>query len=141
MTVKAEPNETSDNNEVIVTDRPPDLIDLTDEVFEDAEVPRHYISWLTDLIQRAKIKPNTMDQRLGDAAVSSDVIVIDDPQENSANKKSTDESQANKVPSNNPTIQFLFILAGNNSNTHFPLPIRTDCSSSSDRCKHACHTH
>lgn len=71
---------------------------MTDEVFEDAEVPRHYISWLTDLIQRAKIKPSTMDQRLGEASISGDVIVIDDPQENrEANKQTADESQANKV--------------------------------------------
>lgn len=74
------------------------MIDLTDEAFEDAEVPRHYISWLTNLIQKAKINPNTMDQRLDAADISSDIIVIEDPEENhETNTKSTDESQETKV--------------------------------------------
>lgn len=67
---------------MIVSDQAPDLIDLTDEAFEDTDVPRHYINWLTDLIERAKIKPTTVEQRLEEVTVSSDVIVIDDASEN-----------------------------------------------------------
>lgn len=97
VTVKTEQSD-SDNLSVIDQTSKPDLIDLTDEAFEDADVPRHYISWLTDLIKRAKLRPTTMDQRLEGASVSTDVIVIDDPEENSeAINKTTDESQTTKV--------------------------------------------
>lgn len=75
----------------------PDFIDLTDEAFEDADVPRHYISWLTDLIKRATVKPTTMDQRLEGAAVSTDIIIIDEEDVNEANQKPTDEAQSTKV--------------------------------------------
>lgn len=99
VTVKTEMSENSDNLSVIDQTSKPDLIDLTDEAFEDADVPRHYISWLTDLIKRAKVKPTTMDQRLEEASVSNDIIVIDpDPEENSeVIKKIADEPQTAKV--------------------------------------------
>lgn len=92
LTVKTEPSELSDNNDVIAIDKPPDCIDLTDEIFEDAEVPTHYISWLDDLVRRATIKPSTSDE---EASTSGDVIVIDEPYEKS--DKEIVESQANKV--------------------------------------------
>ncbi|XP_055325014.1 uncharacterized protein LOC129579209 isoform X2 [Sitodiplosis mosellana] len=106
VTVKTEISENSDNLSVIDQTSKPDLIDLTDEAFEDADVPRHYISWLTDLIKRAKVVPTTMDQRLEGASISHDVIVIDDPEENSeANKNPTDESQTTKIaPVNVSTV-------------------------------------
>lgn len=98
VSIKRESIETSDINAESANGRSPDMIDLTDEAFEDAEVPRHYISWLTNLIQKAKINPNTMDQRLDAADISSDIIVIEDPEENlETNTKSTDESQETKV--------------------------------------------
>lgn len=59
-----------------------DLIDLTDDLLEDTDVPRHYISWLADLVARAKIKPVTVDQRLEVAVISQDIIVIDDDDTN-----------------------------------------------------------
>lgn len=104
LDVKTERRDSSDNLSVIDQTSKPDLIDLTDEAFEDADVPRHYISWLTDLIKRAKVKPTTMDQRLEGASVSNDVIVIDDPDENSEeNTKTIDESQTAKVTSTHIT--------------------------------------
>lgn len=78
-------------------DEEPDMIDLTDEAFEDADVPRHYISWLTDLIKRAKIQPTPMNQRLESASISNDIIVIDEEDIGESSKKTTDESQAPKV--------------------------------------------
>lgn len=69
-------------NEESAIRRSPDMIDLTDEVFEDAEVPRHYISWLTDLIQRAKLKPIILNPRIDTADSLGEVIVIEDPDEN-----------------------------------------------------------
>lgn len=56
-----------------------DLIDLTEEALDDTDVPRHYISWLSDLVARAKIKPITVDQRLEVAVISQDIIeIVDD---------------------------------------------------------------
>lgn len=94
-----------------------DLIDLTDEAFEDADVPRHYISWLTDLIKNATIKPTTMDQRLEGAAVSSDVIVIDEEESSETNKKSTNESRVTKASHQINSFKFLqHILTGYHQN-------------------------
>lgn len=73
---------TENANEESAIRRSPDMIDLTDEVFEDAEVPRHYISWLTDLIQRAKLKPIILNPRIDTADSLGEVIVIEDPDEN-----------------------------------------------------------
>lgn len=108
LTIKTEISDTSDNLSVIDQTSKPDLIDLTDEAFEDADVPRHYISWLTDLIKRAKVKPTTMDQRLEEASVSTDIIVIDpdpEPEEKSeVNKKTADKPQTAKVTSKHKQI-------------------------------------
>lgn len=59
------------------------LIDLTDDVFEDADIPRHYISWLTDLLEKAKIKPTIMQQQNEEAitATTNDVILVEEPTE------------------------------------------------------------
>lgn len=73
---------TENANEESAIRRSPDMIDLTDEVFEDAEVPRHYISWLTDLIQRAKLKPIILNPRIDTAESLGEVIVIEDPDDN-----------------------------------------------------------
>lgn len=54
------------------------MVDLTDEIYEETDVPRHYISWLADLVERAKAVPVTVDRRLEVATVSSDIIVIDE---------------------------------------------------------------
>lgn len=98
VAIKTESIETSDNNVESGAGRSSDMIDLTDEAFEDTEVPRHYISWLSGLIQRAKINPTTMDQRLDAADISTDIIVIEDPEDNrDANKISMDETQETKV--------------------------------------------
>lgn len=97
VNVKTEMDDSSDNLSVIDQTSKPDLIDLTDEAFEDADVPRHYISWLTDLIKRAKVIPTTIDQRLEGASMSTDVIVIDEDENSETNKKATDESQTTKV--------------------------------------------
>lgn len=95
-----ERRDSSDNIVELLRDGSPDMIDLTDEAFEDAEVPRHYISWLTDLIKRAKIKPTPMNQRLEGASISNDIIVIDEEDINETNTKTSDESQATKVSIN-----------------------------------------
>ncbi|XP_031619839.1 uncharacterized protein LOC116338602 [Contarinia nasturtii] len=102
VNVKTECGETSDNSSVIDETSKPELIDLTEEAYEETNAPRLYISWLADLIERAKIKPTTMDQRLEGAHISSDIIVIDDPEEsNETNKKPSDESQTTKITSEN----------------------------------------
>lgn len=84
-------NSTENANEESTIRRSPDMIDLTDEVFEDAEVPRHYISWLTDLIQRAKLKPIILNPRIDTADSPGEVIVIEDLDEN------TDQPLVSKV--------------------------------------------
>lgn len=53
-------------------------IDLTDEALDETDIPRHFICWLEELQERAKVKPITVDQRLEVAIVSQDIIVIDD---------------------------------------------------------------
>lgn len=63
------------------------MVDLTDELYDETDVPRHYISWLSDLIAQAKAVPVTVDKRLESATVSTDVIIIDDPEETSDKNK------------------------------------------------------
>lgn len=85
VTVKKEQSESSDNDDVILNDLPPECIDLTDEAHDDTEPSKHHISWLAELIERAKMKPT-------ETSASDDVIVIDDPQEISdANEQATDK--------------------------------------------------
>lgn len=59
------------------------FIDLTDDIFEDSDIPRHYISWLANLIEKATIKPATVEQRAEEAATptSSGDIAIEEPTE------------------------------------------------------------
>lgn len=59
------------------------LIDLTDDIFEDVDIPRHYISWLSDLLEKAKIQPIVVEQqpREETATASTDVVVIEEPTE------------------------------------------------------------
>lgn len=65
------------------------LIDLTEDIFEDADIPRHYISWLSDLLEKAKIKPSVVEQPSEEVAVattatattSSDVVLVEEPTE------------------------------------------------------------
>lgn len=59
------------------------LIDLTEDIFEDADIPRHYISWLSDLLEKAKIKPTVVEQppKEASAAISSDVVLVEEPTE------------------------------------------------------------
>lgn len=86
VTIKTEPVINSSINLLSTSN----LVDLTDEVFEETDVPRHYISWLSDLIAQAKSKPAAVDQRLGAVTISNDIIIIDDPEETSdKNKTST----------------------------------------------------
>lgn len=59
------------------------LIDLTDDIFEDVDIPRHYISWLSDLLEKAKIKPTVVEQPPSKetATASSDVVLVEEPTE------------------------------------------------------------
>lgn len=59
------------------------LIDLTDDIFEDVDIPRHYISWLSDLLDKAKIQPTLVESqpREETATASSDVVVVEEPTE------------------------------------------------------------
>lgn len=57
------------------------MVDLTDEVYDESDVPRHYIYWLADLSERARAQAKTVHQRLEEANVSDDIIVIDDSEE------------------------------------------------------------
>lgn len=99
----AEAFETSDNNTGSVIDETPapDLIDLTDEPYEEGDEPNEFPFWMANLIDRVKVrKEATMNQRFGEAAISDDVIVIDDPDEISETViQSNDEAQAEKVKS------------------------------------------
>lgn len=77
-------------------------IDLTDDVYDETDVPRHYISWLGDLVERAKANAKTIDQRLQVAYVSTDVIVIDESEElnndeSEISTRSQDESQVGNI--------------------------------------------
>lgn len=59
------------------------LIDLTDDIFEDADIPRHYISWLSDLLEKAKIQPTVVEQQPSEetATASGDVVLVEEPTE------------------------------------------------------------
>lgn len=59
------------------------LIDLTDDIFEDVDIPRHYISWLSDLLEKAKIQPTVVAPQPTEetATASSDVVVVEEPTE------------------------------------------------------------
>lgn len=70
------------------------MIDLTEEALDDTDIPRHYIGWLTDLCERAKVQPITVDQRLEVATVLDDVIVIDDDE----NNKSPEPTASTSTP-------------------------------------------
>lgn len=108
VTIKSEPQDPlNDSGNLLNISSSSNLIDLTDEAFEETDVPRHYISWLADLVTRAKLKPVTVDQRLELATVSNDVIVIDEEEQtNDNNRKSASErrTKANEshtsLPSN-----------------------------------------
>lgn len=60
------------------------LIDLTEDIFEDVDIPRHYISWLSDLLEKAKIEPTVVEQQAPEeatATTSSDVVLVEEPTE------------------------------------------------------------
>lgn len=59
------------------------LIDLTDDIFEDVDIPRHYISWLADLLDKAKIQPTVVEEppREETATTSNDVVLVEEPTE------------------------------------------------------------
>lgn len=88
------------------------MVDLTDEIYNESDVPRHYISWLADLVERANnfAKTKTIDQRLQVASVSDDVIVIDDPEEVNDNDIETQTKQKPQVKNIFNTIFVLFVI-------------------------------
>lgn len=59
------------------------LIDLTEDIFEDVDIPRHYISWLPNLLEKAKVEPTVVEQPPPEevAATSSDVVLVEEPTE------------------------------------------------------------
>lgn len=78
-----------------------------------------------------------MDQRLGEASVSGDIIVIDDPQEiREVNKQTADESQANKVFRNHMHFVCLF----ENVTSEFRFSRSTDCCRKCGNHKYECRT-
>lgn len=79
------------------------MVDLTDDVYDETDVPRHYISWLADLVERAKANAKTIDQRLQVASVSEDVIVIDDSE-----VLNNDESEISTQSQNEPQVGNIF---------------------------------
>lgn len=93
VTIKNEPGANSTILNTSTASSSSNMVDLTDEVYDETDVPRHYISWLADLIARAKSKPITVDQRLEVASVSSEVIVIDDSEEDRNKMTNQHESQ------------------------------------------------
>lgn len=72
------------------------MVDLTDEVYDETDIPRHYISWLAGLVERTKARAKTIDQRLQVASVSEDVIVIDDSEE--VNNDETETETETELP-------------------------------------------
>lgn len=107
VSVKMESFDTSDMNAELDTNQTPQLIDLTDEAFEDAEAPRHYISWLTTLIQKAKINPTSMEHRLEVASISTDIIVIEDPEDNrEATQKIPESHESEEAKVKSTSIPF-----------------------------------
>lgn len=96
-------DETSDDSSVIDETSKPELIDLTDELFEE-DTPRLHISWLADLAEAAKIelaKELAREQAKSAQNTDDDVILIDiDMEENvEPSEKPTDESPAIQVKS------------------------------------------
>lgn len=55
------------------------FIDLTDDIFEDSDIPRHYISWLASLMEKATIKPTIVEPPVEKAATSSSAVSIEHP--------------------------------------------------------------
>lgn len=99
-------------NTSIVSSSSSNMVDLTDEVYDETDVPRHYISWLADLVERAKAKAKTIDQRLQVASVSEDVIVIDDFEEVNNDKiemPTEDEPQVENISHNNLVLVLIHI--------------------------------
>lgn len=47
------------------------FIDLTDDIFEDSDIPRHYISWLANLMEKATIKPAIVEQRIKETTTAT----------------------------------------------------------------------
>lgn len=57
------------------------LIDLTEDIFEDVDIPRHYISWLSDLLDKARIEPSVVEQQAPEetTAATSDIVLVEEP--------------------------------------------------------------
>lgn len=47
------------------------MIDLTADAFQDTDIPRHYVAWLPDLLEKAKLTPNDEAQPAKEATAAT----------------------------------------------------------------------